>query len=740
MSFDLTPGALLPSEPRVPDRAGMSVLTERHLLPALPGLQALFLGIRARLDPGLRAARPVKLGKPYPLGQCLEISLAVQQQVKGLDPRSLTPSAAAGHAALAAFFRAGGTMRRVWGDLRGQYFQNAFLAGTLYIDVANDTVVPTKPKVEILPFDQARLHPIADYRHYARIAERYWQATVWPNHVVPELAPYCPLITVSPAGVASLRDVGDYMMALTLSQGFAPSRAVLAGDPLPIEVFERLAAALAGSSLTLAAGPEAGRAEALGHCAAYRTKRWHRQPTILQRMLHLADKANRDLAQAGANEAACAANAAPGCSRRLHILFIHRHFPDRFAFLAPALARRGHNVVALTMRPAEATRWQGVTIVPYGAARGTTPGVHPWVGDFEAETIRGEACFRAALGLRERGFAPDVIVSSPGWGESLFLKEVWPRAKLGICCEFHHRPPGAMAAFDPEFPPADVGEACRLRLKNLGNLLHCETADAGLSPTRWQAAMFPEPFRSRITVVHDGIDTDTVAPDPGVSLTLNGHLVLTRQDEVVTFASRNLEPCRGYHVFMRALPEILARRPHARVLIAGGDEAGYGPRPDAARYGATTWKEVFAREVRPQIPDADWARVHFLGVVPRPFFVPLLQLSTVHAYLTYPLVLSASLLEAMSAGCAIVASDTPPLREAVRHDETGRLVGFFDVAGLAGAVCALLGDPAARQRLGENARRFAQAHYDLRTRCLPGQVAWVEGLAGDSTFGPDAWA
>ncbi|MBM5799061.1 MAG: glycosyltransferase, partial [Cyanobacteria bacterium K_Offshore_0m_m2_072] len=248
--------------------------------------------------------------------------------------------------------------------------------------------------------------------------------------------------------------------------------------------------------------------------------------------------------------------------------------------------------------------------------------------------------------------------------------------------------------------------------------------DAGISPTHWQASTFPEPFRSRITVVHDGIDTQSVAPSPAVSLTLNGNLTLTKQDEVITFVNRNLEPYRGYHVFMRALPEILKRRPNARVLIVGGDDVSYGARPEDGQ----KWKDIFAVEVRPQIADADWARVHFLGNIPYQYFIPLLQLSTVHVYLTYPFVLSWSLLEAMSVGCAIVASDTQPLHEAIRHDETGRLVDFFDGAVLANEVCALLDDPAARQRLGQNARQFAQANYDLQTVCLPRQLAWVEGL------------
>jgi glycosyltransferase involved in cell wall biosynthesis len=326
--------------------------------------------------------------------------------------------------------------------------------------------------------------------------------------------------------------------------------------------------------------------------------------------------------------------------------------------------------------------------------------------------------------MRAQGYSPDAIVAHHGWGESLFLKEVWPQARLGIYCEFYYHAEGADVGFDPEFPAADPGEVCRVRLKNLNNLLHFEVADAGISPTEWQASTFPQQFREKITVVHDGIDCAALQPNPAVGLTLNGEIKLTREDEVITFVNRNLEPYRGYHVFMRALPEILARRPRARVLIVGADDVSYGARPPEGQ----KWRDIFIAEVRPRISDVDWARVHFLGHLPYQHFIPLLQLSTVHVYLTYPFVLSWSLLEAMSVGCAIVASDTEPLREAIRHDETGRLVPFFDTAGLANAVCTLLGDPDARQRLGENARIFAQANYDLKTVCLPKQLLWVEQL------------
>ena len=409
----------------------------------------------------------------------------------------------------------------------------------------------------------------------------------------------------------------------------------------------------------------------------------------------------------------------------MKILFIHQNFPGQFKFLAPALAQQGHTVVAMTMQKTETRAWQGVRLTHYAAKRSSTPNAHPWVADFETKTIRAEACFRAALKLKAEGFTPDVIVAHHGWGESLFLKDVWPNAKMAIYCEFFYHPHGADVGFDPEFPANDEGEVCRLRLKNLNNLLHFEVADAGISPTHWQASTFPEQFYSKITVVHDGIDTVLVAPNPNVSLTLNGNLVLTRMDEVITFVNRNLEPYRGYHIFMRALPEILQHRPNARVLIVGADDVSYGARPENGQ----KWKDIFAKEVKPLISDADWSRVHFLGNVPYTAFIPLLQLSSVHVYLTYPFVLSWSLLEAMSVGCAIVASDTQPLHEAIKHDETGRLVNFFDVSKLASEVCALLDDPEERERLGANARTFAQANYDLKTVCLPRQLAWVQKLA-----------
>jgi glycosyltransferase involved in cell wall biosynthesis len=198
-------------------------------------------------------------------------------------------------------------------------------------------------------------------------------------------------------------------------------------------------------------------------------------------------------------------------------------------------------------------------------------------------------------------------------------------------------------------------------------------------------------------------------------------------DEIVTFVNRNLEPYRGYHVFMRALPRLLRERPHARVLIVGGDEVSYGAAPKPGPDGQPrTWKQIFLDEVQGEL---DLSRVHFLGRIPYGRFVALLQLSMVHVYLTYPFVLSWSLLEAMSAGCAIVAGDTAPVREAVRDGHTGLLVDFFDGDALVRRVVELIEQPALRAALGQAARAHAVSTYDLQKHCLPGQLAWVQELA-----------
>lgn len=411
----------------------------------------------------------------------------------------------------------------------------------------------------------------------------------------------------------------------------------------------------------------------------------------------------------------------------MRILFIHQNFPAQFKYLAPVLAQN-HEVRVLTLNARLPANWQGIPISHYTLQRASTKNIHPWIIDFEAQVIRGEAALQAAFELRQQGFSPDIIIAHPGWGESLVLKDVWPRAKLGLYCEFFYHAEGADVGFDPEFPNTDLTSASRIRLKNTNTLVQLSTFDAGISPTRWQASTFPELFRNKISVIHDGIDSSVLQPNPGATLTLkldsSDLLTLSKKDEIITFVNRNLEPYRGYHIFMRSLPSLLKQRPNARILLVGGEGTSYGAKPPDQK----SWKAIFIEEVRSQISDAEWSRVHFLGNLPYHHFVTLLQCSSLHVYLTYPFVLSWSLLEAMSIGCAIVASDTSPVQDAIINNETGRLVDFFDYRALANEVAAILDNPSERQRLGVNARALIQETYDLKTICLPRQIEWVTNI------------
>jgi glycosyltransferase involved in cell wall biosynthesis len=404
----------------------------------------------------------------------------------------------------------------------------------------------------------------------------------------------------------------------------------------------------------------------------------------------------------------------------MRILFVHQNFPGQFVHLASALAARKHEVVALAIN--QRSPLSNVKTIYYQPQCGSTEGIHSLAGDFETKLIRAEACAEAVVKLKKEGFYPDVIYAHTGWGESLFLKEVWPQAKLLGYFEFYYHPQGADCGFDPEFSSLSLQDAMRIRAKNASQLLALEQADLGVSPTQWQWSTFPSVYQDRISVIHDGIDTVRVRPDAAVKMQFaRNNLTLTVRDEVITFVSRNLEPCRGYHRFVRSLPEIMARRPKAHVLIVGGDGVSYSAPPAEG----LSYRQIFLEEVKEQV---DWNRVHFLGKIPYADFLCVLQLSSVHVYLTYPFVLSWSMLEAMAAQALVVGSATAPVTEVIRHGENGLLVDFFSSEGLVNAVCEVLEHPDRMLEMRQQARRTILERFDLATVCLPRQIELIETL------------
>ena len=402
----------------------------------------------------------------------------------------------------------------------------------------------------------------------------------------------------------------------------------------------------------------------------------------------------------------------------MNLLFVHQNFPGQFKHLAPALANAGHDVRALAIDGAGLPQ---VPMVRYPIGRGSTRDIHPLAADFETKLIRGDACAAAALRMKQSGYKPDVIVANPGWGESLFLKDVWPDAKMLALLEFFYAVRGLDVNFDAEFAVNDIGNAARVRTKNANLLLTMDAMDWGIAPTHFQHSTLPRAYRDRVSVVFDGIDTQTVCPNSGATIPVDGK-TLRAGDEVLTFINRNLEPYRGYHQFMRALPRILRERPDAEVLIVGGDEVSYGPKAPAGQ----TWKQIFLDEVSAAL---DLSRVHFLGRIPYADYLSVLQVSRCHVYLTYPFVLGWSCIEAMSAGCLVVGSATAPVNEVIAKDKNGLLVEFFDHRALADQVIAALAQPSRHAHLREAARATAVARYDLASICLPQQMQLIERLA-----------
>jgi glycosyltransferase involved in cell wall biosynthesis len=406
----------------------------------------------------------------------------------------------------------------------------------------------------------------------------------------------------------------------------------------------------------------------------------------------------------------------------MQVLFIHQNFPGQYPHLAAALLKRGDQVVAIGGPTAR--ELPGVPLHRYDPMpTGGVPPCHPWAADFQTKLLRAEAVARLLDRLIGQGLMPDLVVGHPGWGELLALKDLLPDVPVLHQVEFVYQMEGGDVGFDPEFSGSAWAVRTRLRLKRAPQLLAFHDFDWGLAPTAWQASTAPAEFRDRISVIHEGIDTDLIAPRPVSTISLQkAGLSFRPGDELVSFVARNLEPYRGFHVFLRMLPRLQALRPNAHVLIVGGEGVSYGSAPA----GGGSWKQALLKELEGQL---DLSRVHFVGKVPHPVLHDLFRVAACHVYLTYPFVLSWSLLEAMACGAVVIGSATPPVQEVIRDGANGLLVDFFNGEALAERIAAVLAHPAYHRPLGEQARADVVAGYDLNSVCLPRQLELVDRLA-----------
>jgi len=408
----------------------------------------------------------------------------------------------------------------------------------------------------------------------------------------------------------------------------------------------------------------------------------------------------------------------------MRFLFLHQNFPAQFVHIAPTLASQGHEVVALgTQRPR--ARIPGVRMLNHRPIPPTQieASADSFMQEWCAKNARAVSAAAAMVALKAEGFIPDVVFGHPGWGEMLFARDVFPMSRHLMFAEYYYSTDGGDSFFDPEFQPGgpDLRALQRIRLKNT-HLLHAlASCDEAVSPTTFQKSRHPAAFQDRIRVIHDGIDTDLFQPNAQASVKLQqAQVELKPGDEVVTYVARQLEPYRGYHTFMRCLERLQRLRPRARVVIVGGHDTAYGARPPSGK----TWKGIFLDEVKSAL---DLSRIHFVGQVPHPVLQQLMQVSAVHTYLTYPFVLSWSMLEAMSQGALMVASRTAPVEEVIEHGRNGLLVDFFDHLALADTLADALERREALKPLRTAARQTVYERYDLRRVCLPAMLALVLG-------------
>ncbi|MFM6132199.1 MAG: glycosyltransferase, partial [Sphaerospermopsis kisseleviana] len=380
----------------------------------------------------------------------------------------------------------------------------------------------------------------------------------------------------------------------------------------------------------------------------------------------------------------------------MRVLVLHQNFPGQYRHLVRALQQRGDTVQAIGAPHAPGL--EGVPLLRYSLpAASAVPACHPWAADFQTKAIRAEAVLRLLRAHAAELGTPDLILGHPGWGELLGLKDHWPRVPVLHQLEFVYQLSGGDVDFDPEFPLPQA-DFTRLRLRRATQLLAFHDLDWALAPTAWQASTAPPPFADRVSVIHEGIDTEAVAPRAGSRIQLQQRqLSFTPGDEVISFVARNLEPYRGFHIFLRALPLLQRLRPRAHVVLVGGDGVSYGPAP--AEGG--TWRRRLLKEVGSEL---DLARIHFVGMVPHGVLHDLFRVCACHLYLTYPFVLSWSLLEAMACGAVVIGSATPPVQEVIEHEGNGLLVDFFNPEALAQQLAAVLAAPQSYRPLGEAAR------------------------------------
>lgn len=398
----------------------------------------------------------------------------------------------------------------------------------------------------------------------------------------------------------------------------------------------------------------------------------------------------------------------------MNILFLHRSFPAQFRHIALELAKDPLNLV-MFITTDETMQVRGINKLIYKPQREVPADCHPYLKVYEESIIHGQAVADLLFAMKNKGIKPDIIFGHT-WGTTLFVKEIFPDVPLLCYFEWFGRTEGADMGFDGR--SLNDNQKANVRCNQTHLLLDLCNCDAGISPTYWQRDQFPKEFHDKIKVLHDGVNTELCKPDENATFTIKDkNLVLTSKDEVITYATRGMEPYRGFPEFMKAVEKLLIKRPNAHFIVGGEDKVYYGPGLEKG-----TFKELMLKHLR-----IDLKRVHFVGALPFNDYVNLLQISSVHVYPTYPFVLSWSLLDAMAVGCCVVASSTKPVLEVIKDNYNGLLYDFYDIKQLVEKVVFALENKDKMKEIRENAIKTITENYALKD-ILPQQLEYIKSL------------
>lgn len=387
----------------------------------------------------------------------------------------------------------------------------------------------------------------------------------------------------------------------------------------------------------------------------------------------------------------------------MRIAFVHQYFPGQFARLARHFVDEGIEVTAFYrgLRDGRSSDpVDGVRLIEYGQEIPPEPHETRALAGTERFIREAVSLARKAEEMRKEGWAPDVVYSHTGWGSAAYMHDIFPQAKFIKYCEwFYNNKPEITQFLSAAAPP--TGIRIGTSLMNLPILGDLAAGDLLIAPTEFQKSQFPASIRPSIEVAPDGVDMEFFSPDPSATFALPDGRTLARRDRTVTYVARGADPFRGFKPFMEALALLQARDPSVEALILG-DRTVY--------YGAGHGTEDHFHEVM-KSATIDPLRTHFLGKRDYASYRDVLRISSAHVYLTVPFVLSWSMLESMATGCAVIGSDTAPVREFIHDRENGLLANFFDPEDIAARIEQALNGGPEIEAMRANARRTIEERW-----------------------------